>query len=90
MIELRHADLSKIVPPDKVQEFQEELDAYWSLTSYESLMPAVERVSALTFHVSAAVLVLQIFLRRNLWWLRAGISFHATIDAIAVVASVQK
>jgi uncharacterized membrane protein YhfC len=90
MIKLRHADLSKILPPDKVQEVQEELDAYWSLTWYESLMPAVERVSALTFHVGAAVLVLQVFLRRNLWWLGAAIAFHATIDAIAVVASVQK
>jgi uncharacterized membrane protein YhfC len=90
MIELRHADLSKILPPDKIQEVQKELDTYWSLTWYDSLMPAVERVSALTFHVSAAVLVLQVFLRRNLWWLGAAISFHAAIDAITVVASVQK
>jgi uncharacterized membrane protein YhfC len=53
-------------------------------------MPAMERVSALTFHVCAAVLVLHVFLRRNIWWLGAAVSFHATIDSISVVASVQK
>jgi hypothetical protein len=90
MTELRHADLSKILPPDKVQEVREELNAYWSMTWYESFMPVVERVSAMTFHVSAAVLVLQVFLRRNIWWLGAAIGFHATIDAIAVVASAEK
>lgn len=90
MAKLQHADLSKILPPDKVQEVQEELDAYWSMTWYESLTPAVERLTALTFHVSAAVLVLQVFLRRSVWWLGAAIAFHTSIDAIAVVASVQK
>jgi uncharacterized membrane protein YhfC len=90
MIELRHADLSKILPPDKVQAVQEELDAYWSMPWYESFMPAMERVSALTFHVSASVIVLQVFQRRNIWWLGAAIAFHAAIDAITVVVSVQK
>jgi uncharacterized membrane protein YhfC len=90
MIELRHADLSKLLPPDKAQEVQEELVAYWSMPWYEVFMPAVERVSALTFQVSASVLVLQVFQRGNIWWLGAAIAFHATIDAIAVVTSVQK
>jgi uncharacterized membrane protein YhfC len=90
MTELRHADLSKILPPDKVQEVQELLDVYWSLTWYESLMPAVERVSAMIFHMSAAVLVLQVFKTGNMWWLGAAIAFHVTIDAITVVAFAEQ
>jgi len=90
MIVFRHSDLSKILPPDKVKLVQEQLTHYWSLSWYEALMPAVERVSAMTFHVSASVLVLQVFLRKNCLWLGAAIAFHTAIDTIAVVAIIQK
>jgi hypothetical protein len=53
-------------------------------------MAAVERIMAMTFHVSAAVLVLQVFQQGNSIWLGAAISFHALIDAIAVVVLFQK
>jgi uncharacterized membrane protein YhfC len=87
--ELRDADLSKILPPDKVQEAQEELDWYWAKPWYESLTPTLVRVSAMIFYMSAAVLVLQVFQRRNMWWLGAAIAFHATIDVTIVVALAQ-
>jgi uncharacterized membrane protein YhfC len=86
----RNADLYKLVEADKVREVQEKLDLYWSMPWYELLMPFVDGVSALTFHMSAAVLVLQVFQQRNMWWLGAAVAFHATMVAVNVVASVQK
>jgi uncharacterized membrane protein YhfC len=87
MMQLRQfTDPSKLLPPEKVQEVQEMLDAYWSV----SFIPAVERVlSVMIFHMSAAVLVLQVFKTGNRWWLATSIAFHATTVAINVVARVQ-
>jgi hypothetical protein len=48
------------------------------------LLGALERVFAITFHLSAAVLVLQAVRRRNLLWLVASILWHALLNAVAV------
>jgi uncharacterized membrane protein YhfC len=90
MIVLRTADLSKILPPDKIEQAQEQIQWYWSLSWYQVLMQPVERVIAMTFHVSASVLVLQVFLQDNLMWLVAAIVFHAALDVLAVVVMVRK
>lgn len=90
MIALRTADLSKILPPDKVEQAQEQIQWYWSLSWYDVLMQPVERATAMTFHVSASVLVVQVFLRENRLWLGAAIAFHTILDMVAVVGMVQK
>lgn len=90
MVVLRHEDLSKILPEDKVSEAQEQIAHYWSLAWYEVLMQPVERVTAMTFHVSASVFMLQVFLRKNYMWLVAAITLHTAIDAFVVIALVQK
>ena len=41
---------------------------------------AVERIFSLVFHLSAAVLVLQAFTRRNNGWLLLAIGWHALVD----------
>lgn len=90
MIVLRTADLSKILPPDKVEQAQEQIQWYWSLSWYEVLMQPIERATAMTYHVSASVLVLHAFLRKNCTWLAAAIAFHTALDTVAVVGMVQK
>ncbi len=89
MIALRQADLSGLVPPEQLNLLREQVTAYWSAPWYASLLGAVERVFALTLHVTAAVLVLQVFRRNNILWLPAAIGWHALADAVTVY-SVQQ
>lgn len=42
---------------------------------------ALERIFALTFHMSASLLVMQAFVRRNIGWLALAILWHTILDA---------
>ena len=83
---LRQKDLDKILPPEEVPEIKKVLDDYWTTPWYDVLMAPVERVTAMIFHMSAAVLVLQVFRRNEFAWLGAAIGFHALVDTVAVIA----
>ena len=60
---------------------------YWSLSWYDYLLGALERFSAICFHLSAALLVLQAVVRNNIWWYVAALLWHAALDFVAVFAS---
>jgi len=51
------------------------------------LLGAVERVFAIAAHLAMSLLVLQVFLRRNIAWLFASIAFHTLLNMVAVVAA---
>lgn len=80
----RNADLATIVPPEQLELAVSQLEAYWSVPWYLSIMGAVERIGAICFHLSASILVLQTCKRKNNWWVLAAIGWHTLLDAIAV------
>jgi uncharacterized membrane protein YhfC len=80
----RNADLSAIVPADQLELAMSQVETYWSLPWYAALLGAVERAAAISFHLSATVLVLQVFRRRNILWLFFAIGLHTLLDAVAV------
>jgi uncharacterized membrane protein YhfC len=84
MIAIKGADLSQLVPADQLALAQAQVDLYWSLPWYDTLLGAVERLFTLCFHLSASVLVLQCFTRRQIRWLFIAIAWHALLDAVAV------
>lgn len=51
------------------------------------LLGAVERLFAITAHLAMSLLVLQVFLRRNIVWLFASIGFHTLLNMVAVIAA---
>jgi len=83
----KDANLEKLIPIDQVEIARTQVDLFWSLPWYGAILGAVERAATLCFHISATVLVLQVFLRKNMIWLFAAIGWHALFDAMAVVAS---
>jgi uncharacterized membrane protein YhfC len=84
---LRGADLSTFgLSAEQLLAVQRQLEAFWSAPWYATLLGALERAFTLCFHLSAAVLVLQAFTRKNLLWLGAAILWHALVDAAAVYA----
>ncbi len=85
-IALRGADLTLYVPADQVTQAAAQLEAYWSMPWYASLLGAVERCFALTIQISLAVLMLQAFARKQVRWGIAGLLWHMLVDALAVFA----
>lgn len=81
---LRNLDLASAVPAAQLPQVQEQLAAYWGAAWYTSLMGALERVFALCLHLALAVMVLQVFTRRNPLWLFAAIGWHALVDGVTV------
>jgi uncharacterized membrane protein YhfC len=80
----RGVDLTGVVPPEALQAAQAQLEAYWSLPWYASLLGALERTFTLAFHIAAALLVLQTFTRGGMVWLLAAVLWHTFTDAVAV------
>lgn len=76
------------VPEDQLYLVEEQIDALFGVPASMALLGAVERVFALLLHLSASLLVMQVFVRRQLRWLGAGILWHAIIDGVLVYAAL--
>jgi uncharacterized membrane protein YhfC len=70
--------------PEQAQLAAEQLGAYWETPAGVVLLGALERFSALLFHLGASVLVLQVFVRGSLGWLGAAVLAHTALNAAAV------
>ncbi len=86
MLSLRGSDLN-FVPAEQRELAARQIAAFWSAQWYDTLLGAIERVSALCVQVSLAVIVLQSFTRNNPLWLGLAIVWHAVVDAVAVIAA---
>jgi uncharacterized membrane protein YhfC len=87
MVALRGTDLSTLgIPAEQVPLVQQQLDTFWASPWYAGLLGALERVFAICFHISASVLVLQTFTRKNIAWLWLAVLWHAIVDGAAVIA----
>jgi YhfC intramembrane metalloprotease len=65
------------------------VEKYWSTRDYVFLLGFVERVTAMTFHTGASILVLQVFRLKSCVWLLLAVLFHTLLDTLAVVESFQ-
>jgi uncharacterized membrane protein YhfC len=87
LLVLTGTDLDTLgLTPQQLAAVQAQLAALKDMPRYVILLGAVERVLAMTFHIAAAVLVLQVFRRGSAMWLVAAILWHAAFDAVAVIA----
>lgn len=77
------------VPADQMAVIREQIQAVLDVPWHGVLLGALERVFALAFHLSASLLVMQVFVRRQLFWLILSILWHALLNFTAVVAVSQ-
>ncbi len=82
MLALRGRDLATVVPTDQLELAQEQVSAYWSTPLGLSLMGAVERALTIPFHITCSVIVLQVFLRKQIRWLWLAILLHTLVDTL--------
>lgn len=87
MIFINDLNISALVPAGQLELAQQQMNAYWSAPWYATLLGAVERLFAIIFHLSASILVLQVFLRKQIRWLWLAIGWHALLDALSVFSA---
>lgn len=85
--DLSPENLKVMVGADSVDATQVYLAAYWGAPWYASLLGAMERISAIMFHLAASLLVLMAVQRRNPVWYAAAVAWHTAINAVAVYAA---
>ncbi len=90
----RNVDLSYLnLAPEKLSIARQQIQMYWSLPWYDSMLGALERTMTMPFHIAASVLVLQVFTRNpahlKYIWLGIAILYHAILDASIVVIASQ-
>lgn len=74
------------LPADQLAAAQAQIAAYWSAPWPLTLLGALERAFTLCVQLSLSVLVMQVFLRKQILWLVLAILWHAFVDATAVLA----
>lgn len=82
---MRNVDLATVVPPEQVEVARQQVQAYWSASWAEALLPALERVLAMALHISLALMVLRARLRSNAGWLALAIAWHAGTNAMGLL-----
>ena len=85
LVALRNADLAKVIPANQLALAQKQMTTYWSATWYDSLLGALERFFTIPCQIAMAVMVMQVFTRKQLRWLFLAIGYHAVLDASAVI-----
>ncbi len=85
-IALRGVVLEEAVPIDRVEIVRLQLQQYWSMSWYEPLWAVLERLSAMSFHLLASLLVLNAVRQRKFLWLGAAVLGHTVFNALALVA----
>jgi uncharacterized membrane protein YhfC len=76
--------LLAVLGQEKGELIQAYLVTYWDAPWYYNLLGAVERMSAICIHLSATLLVLQAFIRKNIGWYILAVLWHTAVDAFAV------
>ena len=85
LVAIKNADLSKLFPANQLAIAQRQVQAYWSATWYASMLGALERFFTIPCQIAMAVMVMQVFIRKNIGWLFGAIGYHALLDGVAVI-----
>jgi uncharacterized membrane protein YhfC len=86
LLALSGQDLNALgLAPEQLALVRAQLAVFQDMPWYVALLGAVERVFAITFHIAAAVLVLQVFRRGGVLWLVAAMAWHTILNAVAVM-----
>ncbi len=85
---MRDGQMLEQIPPDLMPQLQDQISATFDIPFYQALLPAVERLFAITFHIAASLMVMQVFVRKQRRWFFFAILWHTLINAIAVYAIV--
>ncbi|MBI3159830.1 MAG: YhfC family intramembrane metalloprotease [Chloroflexi bacterium] len=78
--------LAVLVGSENIAAVQAQLAAYWGSAWYDHLLGALERVGAMSFHLSAALLVMKAVVSGQSRWYWAAVGWHALLNGVSLVA----
>jgi len=81
--------LEALVPAEQMDLARSQIEAYWAVPWHLSLLGALERISAMAFHVGASIFVYKSVRTKNYLYLIIAVIGHTVLDAFAVVAIKQ-
>jgi uncharacterized membrane protein YhfC len=81
---VRNVDLSTIIQSNQLATARTQINVYWSMPWYAALYGALERLFTIPCQIALAVLVTQVFIRKQIGWLFAAIGYHSLLDGVAV------
>jgi uncharacterized membrane protein YhfC len=84
MFAIKDVDLSTLYSGQHLHLARQQVAMYWSLAWYEPFIGALERFLTIPVHIAMALMVAQVFIRKNLLWLFAAIAWHTALNAVAV------
>jgi uncharacterized membrane protein YhfC len=76
--------LVNILSPEKAELIQSYLSTYESAPWYYNFLGTVERLATIAIHLSATLLILQTYIRKNIGWYILAVLWHTLVDAFAV------
>lgn len=91
MLVYRNVDLSTVpsISADQLELARQQVEAYWSIPWYMALIGLIERIFAITLHVSLSIMVLYAIAFHKPVWFWIALLWHALVDAVAVYAAQQ-
>ena len=85
MIAMRNADLAKLgIPAAQIELTKQQLAAFWSTPVYMAFLGLIERVSAVSLHLSLSVMVLYSVAYKKPVWFWIALLWHALVDGLTV------
>jgi uncharacterized membrane protein YhfC len=71
--------------PEQLSLVQSQIEAYWAVPWQQSLLGALERVSAMAFHIGASIMVYKSIREKKPSWFMIALLGHAALDAFVVI-----
>ena len=76
--------------PDAIAAAAQQIEELVNSPPWMFLLGAVERVSAMVLQMSLSILILQVFVRKNIGWLFVAIGWHTLVNSVAVFGALQE
>lgn len=86
MAMVKNSDLSTLVPVEQLQQAQAQVAAFWSAPWYTTLNDIFQAVFTLAVQIALALVVMQVFVRRQWFWVVIAILAHTLFEMSRIVA----
>jgi uncharacterized membrane protein YhfC len=85
MAMIRRSDLSTLPSTDQLKFLQSQIAAFWSAPWYYTIREALGQIYLLPIQVCLAVMMLQVFIRKQSFWLFLAIGFHTLVETVRII-----
>ncbi len=86
MAMVKNTDLSTLLTPEQVPQAQAQISAFWSAPWYSTLNDFVQQLFTLIVQIALTLVILQVFIRKQWYWLVIALFAHTIFEASRLIA----